>query len=383
MSVFAYFNTALGSCLIIILISIDYLRKYNTDTFQRKVFIVSLGAIFTAALFDYIGLTLERYPHLYFLVYGESHSHSELNTKLYIIWSIYHIARNCGFYYGAVFIDYFSHGNKPRTKKFFRIVSIMILLYSLSVIPNFQHGYYFNISREGIYIPGIFYIIQVFISYLPIVLILIDISLAPKHIKRTNVLLIMFFVIISAIGAAIDITLRTTNLLWPCVTAGIVYIYFFIIRSNSKIDSLTGIGNRNHFYEYINALAKEPEKKDYSFIKIGLEHLSEINNNYGHLAGDNALRDISTIIKNCTRHTDFAARYGGDEFILIISVESDIQCIMDRIKNTIDTQNRKKMRPYKLSINYSYDIFTTNSALQVQDFLAHLDRKIQKNKVSS
>jgi len=381
MNVFEYFNTALGSCLVIIIIAIDYLRKYNTDNFQRKLLIVMLGAVFASAVFDFLGLTLEKNPHLYTAIFGKTETAgTEINTALYYIWSVYLVARNCSFYYGAVFIDYFAHGNRIRTKKFFKIVSIFILLYIISIVPNFHNKYYFYISRDNAYMPGSLYLLQLFISYLPIILILINITLTPKYIKRTQIFLTIFFIIISAVGAAIDIALRTTNLIWPCVTAAILYMYLFIIRSNTKIDSLTGIGNRNNFYEYINILSKQSNKKDYAFIKIDLEHLGKINDIYGHQEGDNALRDISTIIKSRIRHTDFAVRYGGDEFILITTAEYDIKRMVDRITEAINNKNKKSIKPYKLEISCVYDIYTADSSWQIQEFLAHLDNKIKNKK---
>ena len=382
MNIFEYFNSAIGSCMIIILIMIDYTRKYNTDNFQRKLLIIMLGTILAAAIFDFIGLTLERNPEIYLMLFKNSKAPIKENNFLFIIWSIYLIARNCCFYYSAVFVDYFAHGNIARTKKFLIGVSIFIAIYIISVIPNFYNGYYFYISKDNVYIQGSFYILQLFISYLPIILILIDVSLAPKYIKRNQVFLIMFFVIITAIGGAIDIMLRTTNLIWPCITGAVLYMYFFLLRSDAKIDSLTGIGNRNNFYEYINMLSMQSAERKYAFVKIDLNQLGKINDAFGNLEGDNALKDLSTIIKICIRHTDFAARYGGDEFILIIGAENNIQRIIDRIIEQINFHNEKNSKPYKLSINYTYDIYTTNTGNSIQDFLAYLDSKIQKNKAN-
>ncbi|MCL2441554.1 MAG: GGDEF domain-containing protein [Treponema sp.] len=380
---FEYFNTAIGSCLIIVIIAVDYLRKYNTDKFQRKLLILMLVAVFISALFDFIGLTLEKHPEFFISFFGlPEFTRYEINSILKYNWSFYFIVRNCCYYYGAVFIDYFAHGNRERTKKLFKFVTIFLFLYSLSLIPNFQQGFYFNISRDNVYMPGSLYILQVFISYMSIILILIDISLAPKYIKRNQILLTIFFIMMSAIGAAVDIVLRTTNLMWPCVTAAILYMYFFIIRADSKFDTLTGIGNRNNFYEYINKLSKESEKREYTFVKIDLLHLTRINESFGFLEGNNALRDVSTIIKSCIRHTDYAVRYGGDEFIIITTAEKDIKNIIERIFNAMAVQNNKKTRPYQLEINCGYDFFTTSSGWDIQDFLASLDSKMQETKCS-
>jgi len=364
-----YFSAIIGSCIIIILIAVDYLQKYNTDVFQRKLLLIMLGSVFISAISDYIGSSAG----------GRTEIHR--NNELYYVWSIYFIARNCCYYYGAVFIDYFAHENIVRTKRFIKIVTIFLALYTLSIIPNFQFGYYFYISKDNTYIRGILFFIQIIVSYFPIIIILIDIILAYKYIKHNQILMITIFVLITSVGAAVDIFLGTTKLIWPCVTASILYVYFFMLRYDLKVDSLTGMGNRNDFYKYINKFYldsrsfKHKNKNEYAFIKININKLGEINDIHGHLEGDNAVRDIATIIKTYFRHTDFAVRYGGDEFILITTAKNDVQRIIERINNAVDNQNEKNIRPYKLYISYSYDTYKVNSGVQIQDFLAQLDNR--------
>lgn len=223
-----YFNSNIGSCMIIILIAVDYLRRNNTDKFQRKLFLLMLISVFIAAAADYIGMVLE----------GKS---GELvNTVLYINWSLYYVFRNCCYYYGAVFIDYFTHGDIARAKSFFTKVSIFLFFYIISIIFNYSGEYFFYITRENISIPGSFFILHIAISYIPVTIILIDISLAPKRVKKEQILVIVFFMILIAIGAVFDIILRKTSLVWSCITAGALYCYFFIIRSNSGENGFTG-----------------------------------------------------------------------------------------------------------------------------------------------
>jgi len=368
MNIFEYFNTAIGSIIVIIIIVIDYLRKYNTDRFQRKLFMIILVSLFFATIFDYLGLTLEK------------DIEKDYNKTFRYIWSVYFVARNCVFYYSAVFIDYFAHGNISRTKKFIKIVTVFLLLYSVSIIPNFSMGYYFYISRENLYMPGILYTLQIFIGYLPIIIILINLSLASKNIKKVQIFLTITFVILAAVGAALDIILGTTNLIWPCITAAILYVYFFLIRSDSKIDSLTGIGNRNSFNEYLYNLSNQSNANEYTFIMLDLIYFREINDKLGHLQGDNALRDISAIIKGCIRNTDFAARLGADEFVLVTIGTKDVQSIINRIDEAIETQNIKRIRPYQLHVSYSYDIYKNDPGWTLNEFLAQLESDMNKSK---
>jgi len=378
MNWFNYFNTTIGSCMIITLIAVDYLRKYITDRFQRKLLIVMLGSMFVAAIFDYISLTIERNP-------GE-----KIKNILSYTWSVYLLARNCCYYFSAVLIDYFAHLNHVRTKTFFKTVAVFLFLYGITLIPNIKYGYYFYISRENVYMPGIYYSFQTLISYFPIVIILIDVGLITRTVKRSRIIYTIIFVILSAVGATLDIIFKTTNLIWPCITAAALYIYFFIIRTDSKTDSLTGIENRNSFNEYIKNISSQINDKKYAFIMFDIIRFKEINNALGHVNGDNALRDLALIIKACTKAADFAARLGGDDFIIVTSGASynddfranDVQMIIDRVHDAINRQNKKLLKPYQIYISYSYGVYASDSGLHIQDFLLQLDNEMNKYKES-
>ena len=365
-----YMITTLGSCIIILIIAIDYMRKFTTDIFQRRLLLLMLCASFTGAVFDYIGITLERIP-------GE-----QTRITLGSIWTVYIIARNYTFYLGTVFIDYVAHGDTVRTKKFLKYVIIFLTFYIISLIPNLTLGYYFYVSRDNVYTPGVLFTIQTLVSYLPVFNAIVDIILAPKYNIGKQIPFIIIFILTIAIGTALDIFFGTTNLIWPCITIAILYIYLFVIRTDSKIDSLTGICNRNSFNEYIYNLSANPDEKEHIFILINIDNLRIINDILGFTEGDKALRDITSIIKTSIRNTDFTARLGGDEFIIVMTGGTDIQQIIDRINDKIDAQNKNKTHPYQLYISYGYDTFINHSGWQIQDSLSLISEKMYKYKES-
>ena len=368
MSPSIYFNTALGSCFTIILIAVDYIRKFNTDIFQRKLFLSMLGATFVSVILDFVSYTIAGNP-------GQP-----VKIIMLVVISLFLIAQNSTYYLGAVFIDYFTYGNIARSKKFISIVCVFLALHAVSVIANFPLKYYFSISADNLYAPGKLYLIRLLLSYSAMLVIIIDVCLAPRHFKHTHAYLVFLFLLITGSGAALDVVFKTSNLVWPCFSAAILCVYFFIIQTDSKIDSLTGIGNRYSFNEFIDKLSRQNTKIDYSIVMIDLDHFKEINDTLGHLEGDNALRDMASIIKGCIRHSDFAARYGGDEFVLATLAENDIQRLIDRIQSAIDIQNNKCARPYQLYMSYGYAIYTTNSGRSIQEFIAHIDRLMYQHK---
>ena len=90
-------------------------------------------------------------------------------------------------------------------------------------------------------------------------------------------------------------------------------------RELSEIDSLTGIGNRRAFnlrMEELFNLAKRYGRA-LSLIMIDIDYFKEINDTYGHEAGDVILKNIAAVSRESLRKSDFIARYGGEEFVII------------------------------------------------------------------
>ncbi len=85
-------------------------------------------------------------------------------------------------------------------------------------------------------------------------------------------------------------------------------------------DALTGLYNRRFLEEMQQRLGSESErqKTSVSAIMIDLDHFKKINDQHGHAAGDNILREVSASILSCLRAVDVACRYGGEEFAVLL-----------------------------------------------------------------
>lgn len=85
-------------------------------------------------------------------------------------------------------------------------------------------------------------------------------------------------------------------------------------------DSLTGLYNRRHFFEALDkymALAHR-QSGSMSLVLVDLDHFKYFNDSYGHPAGDKLLAELASILNAITRQADTVARYGGDEFALLL-----------------------------------------------------------------
>jgi len=93
------------------------------------------------------------------------------------------------------------------------------------------------------------------------------------------------------------------------------------LQKLTNVDGLTGLSNRRHFNDYIEAEWKRGlrSQKPISILMIDVDHFKLYNDTYGHLAGDDVLRRVAAAIKQCCRRsTDVAARYGGEEFVVVL-----------------------------------------------------------------
>jgi len=91
-------------------------------------------------------------------------------------------------------------------------------------------------------------------------------------------------------------------------------------QRQAKTDGLTGMLNHRTFYEQLEIELRRANRytTHLSIIMADVDNLKPINDNYGHRAGDMAIKQIARRISACIRQIDIAARYGGDEFAIIL-----------------------------------------------------------------
>ncbi|MBA2878619.1 diguanylate cyclase (GGDEF)-like protein [Anoxybacillus kamchatkensis] len=83
-------------------------------------------------------------------------------------------------------------------------------------------------------------------------------------------------------------------------------------------DRLTGLFNRTHFVDLVNAYLKESDHEEATILIIDIDFFKHVNDHFGHPAGDQVLKALSVIIKQYFQHPNLSARLGGEEFIVFL-----------------------------------------------------------------
>jgi len=146
-------------------------------------------------------------------------------------------------------------------------------------------------------------------------------------------------------------------------------------------DELTGLFNRRYFYSEAERMLAEGCKINLAL--FDLDDFKKINDNYGHLAGDQILRDVGALFLRDTRADDLIARYGGDEFVLMTAQATldDVIALAGRITAEI-ARLRWTFGDHTAGIGATSGVATSTllEAPTLPQLLAVCDRDLYKNK---
>ena len=125
-------------------------------------------------------------------------------------------------------------------------------------------------------------------------------------------------------------------------------------------DDLTKLYNNRHIHQSLTEMIEtyKKRKKKFSVIFLDLDGFKSVNDRYGHLVGGKTLVEIGKIIFNTVRKQDIVARYGGDEFVVIMpqTEETEAYAIAERIRQAIRSFDFQKVMRKQIRLSASLGI---------------------------
>ena len=165
-----------------------------------------------------------------------------------------------------------------------------------------------------------------------------------------------------------------------------------ILREQVIRDSLTGLFNRRYLDESLgNELAHaKREGKPVSILMMDIDHFKELNDSYGHKAGDQMLKAISRFLLSGVRQSDMVCRYGGEEFTIIMpgaSLEDAKYRAETFVSEFRDLQVFREEQQLKSTISVGVAIFpehgkTSDELIRAADTALYMAKKAGRNRVA-
>jgi len=156
------------------------------------------------------------------------------------------------------------------------------------------------------------------------------------------------------------------------------------IRALSERDELTSLYNMRAFARLADQVHDTASRSDrhYSVLMVDIEHLKTINDTYGHEAGSRAVSLVADALVRLTRSSDIVARYGGDEFIVLLSdVDKELaEEVAQRIRNVVfSTTLEVDVKMVRIKANVGAASYP-ESGNNLQAVMAAADRAMYKDK---
>ena len=113
-----------------------------------------------------------------------------------------------------------------------------------------------------------------------------------------------------------------------------------------------------------------------------LDHLKEINDNFGHAEGDCAIFTAAAALRECLGKDALIARIGGDEFVAVLAVADGVegQMLLQRIKAYLEEHNRTSGKPYLVECSIGMKEFVYENDMKVSQELEEADRLLYQAK---
>lgn len=285
-------------------------------------------------------------------------------------------------YLWVCYVDFKLFASKQRMKKIYSLIAIPAGILCLLSVMNLFVDIFFSFGPDNNYQrqPLLLLVYVVTYGYMTYGAVL-----AYYYRKRMDQYLFMPVIALLIpiyLGSVIQLCVYGISLIWPSTALGLTLLYLNLQHEESFLDPLTGLYNRNYLLHCMDHMTKQSQKgKQITGIMLDINYFKRINDTYGHLKGDRILREVGRILIRAADRDAVVARYGGDEFIIIL--EEAKRERVGRIRESIRRQleeyhaSSEEVIPISLSVGIA-----ELEKLDVYKFFQEMDRSMYDEKRS-
>ena len=362
------------SLLISALIFLDMYNRDENQVLQYRLFIALL-------LSNMVLLVLDSLSWVF-----DGHAGPTISLVLTSVNILYYLMNPLPSFLWSLYAHYQVFHDERRTKKLFLFLLIPVIIFAVISIINPLTDWLFFLDGNNVYHRGKNFYLVVIVCYTYLICTFVFIFMNKRSIEKRHFVPLLLFPVPPFICGILQAVSYGLVLVWSSITLSILVVYHSIQNHRLSTDFLTNIYNRNELEQYLNMKIRNSANKNlFSGIFIDIDNFKQINDSYGHKVGDNMLIDTAGLIRKSLRKDDFLARYGGDEFVVILDIYdiSVLEQTVLRINSNVRNYNSKSEYPFELSISMGYGIYDPESGMDKDMFIRHIDAHMyeKKNKI--
>lgn len=368
-----YIAISTFACLVL-LFMFNPKKRQEEYLFANKLFDGLLVSNFLILFFDVIAVLLE----------GASFSGAGALMKI-LYFFIYSINPVISFFYvlycaTVIVSKRVSSPISPKKRAvFFYVPLAVVIINFFFCAANLFTPVFFEITASNNYARGPMYYASFVLSYFNVLYAIVLIFLyyrkeTDTSSKKKLYLSLLLFPIPPLAGGVIQLFVMNIPVLWVSITLSILIFNQNIQNRRIQTDSLTGLMNRSQFIPYLEwKMRRGSDKKLYTLI-MDVDDFKNINDTYGHVAGDEALSKIGDVLRKSCVGREYVGRYGGDEFIVVkeCDEEKEVADLIAAIDRQIAKLCSDEKLPYALSLSVGYAVNSGNYAT-ADEFVSDAD----------
>lgn len=250
---------------------------------------------------------------------------------------------------------------------------IIEAVYLLLLAISFPFKMVFYIDRNNHYTRGEFFWIYLAVYCAGIIFLLVStVRVVRKYQNRSrnSVYLIVAFLLTCT---TLQVVFPQIHVAWLCVSLLSILYFTYCNGMWQQLDGLTGLLNQNSYLNKTVSLTQ-----NVTFIVFDVDHFKQINDRYGHLMGDQCLKEIADCIKKVYFKDGLCYRIGGDEFCVILrdGIERTEE-LNRRFESAIEMMQTEDSRMPSVSIGYAY---YDSAVSHIRNVIEEADAMLYRNK---
>jgi len=368
MDIFLRIDTNLLAMAVLTFIIIMSINRLDKKTTMNRLFVLVCLLDMTELVVETASCFLNGVPGTFVYV---------LSNILHVV--LFSVAPLLGLHWFFLVRNIFKPYRRTNKTLFFIMLLPVIVNFIVVLLSPF-YGFTFTIGDGNVYSRGFWYYVTGGITFLYMLVSIVIIIANHKNVLKDEFMMIMSIFMLPVLGGIMQAIFYGALLIWSSSAMSLVIAFIFLQQRMIHLDSLTGCWTRDSLLYFISLRLN---RKDGGFgaIYFDIDKLKQINDSYGHLEGDNAIKKAVSFVKMELGPGDIIARMGGDEFVVIVDSGSPekISKILARIKENFADYNRRMENKYVLDCSFGADVYSPNY-VNFEQFLNNVDTLMYQHK---